>query len=54
MGAGCRRTMFTKQVSRPVDGLDPPIEAAEAEQIERTRGKTCHGPDPSYVCPTRS
>ncbi len=32
--------MFTKQVSRPVDGLDPPIVAAEAEQVERTRRKT--------------
>src|SRR6266511_1723238 len=36
----CRPTMFTKQVSRPVDGLDPPIVAAEAEQVERTRRKT--------------
>ncbi len=27
--------MFTKQVSRPVDGLSP-IVAAEAEQVERT------------------
>ena len=39
-GGRCRHTMFTKQVSRSVDGLDPPIAAAEAEQVERTRRKT--------------
>jgi hypothetical protein len=27
-------------VSRPADGLDPPIVAAKAEQVERTRRKT--------------
>jgi hypothetical protein len=32
--------MFTKQVSRPVEGLDLPIVAAEAEQVELTRRKT--------------
>jgi hypothetical protein len=36
----CRPTLFTKQVSPPVDGLDPPIVAAEVEQVERTRRKT--------------
>src|SRR6266545_4250498 len=36
-GVRCGPTMFRKQVSRPVDGLDPPIAAAEAEQVERTR-----------------
>jgi hypothetical protein len=33
-GLRCRPTMSRKQVSRPVDGLDPPIAAAEAEQVE--------------------
>ncbi len=33
-------TMFTKQVSPPADGLDPPIVAAEVEQVERTRRRT--------------
>jgi hypothetical protein len=32
--------MFTKQVSRPMDSSDPPIVAAEAEQVERTRRET--------------
>jgi hypothetical protein len=32
--------MFTKQVSPPADGLDPPIVDAEVEQVERTRGST--------------
>ena len=38
-GGQCHQTMFTKQVSRRVGGLDP-IAAAEAEQVERTRRKT--------------
>jgi hypothetical protein len=32
--------MFTKQVSRPVDSLDPPLVAPEAEQIERNGRET--------------
>jgi len=39
-GGQCRPTMFTKQVSLPVDGLDPPIVAAEAKQIERKGRET--------------
>jgi hypothetical protein len=33
-GGRCHRTMFRKQVSRPADGLDPSIVAAEAKQVE--------------------
>src|SRR6266542_1582967 len=39
-GVRCGQRMFTKQVSRPVDSLDPSIVAPEAEQVERTRRKT--------------
>ena len=39
-GVQCGPTMFTKQMSRPVESLDPPSWPPEAEQIERTRRKT--------------
>jgi hypothetical protein len=35
-------------VSRPLDGLDPPLVAAEAEQVERTRRRTWSRPDPRF------
>ncbi len=38
-GGRRRPTMFTKQVSRPVDAWIP-IMAIEAEQVERTQRKT--------------
>jgi hypothetical protein len=45
-------TMFTKQVPRPVDGLDPlswpPRQRRSSELEERPR----HGPDPRLLCPT--
>jgi len=44
--------MFTKPLSRPVDSLDPPIVAAEAEQVERNRKVLVTGPDPRFLCPT--
>jgi hypothetical protein len=49
----CGLTMFTKEVSRPVESLDPPIVATEAEQVERTREGPGHGPDPRFLCPIR-
>ena len=39
-GVRCGQTMFMKQVSRPVDGLDPLSWPPEAEKVERTRRKT--------------
>jgi hypothetical protein len=50
-GVRCRPTMFTKQVSRPVDGLDPPIVAAEAEKVERTRRKPWSRPRSDVFVP---
>jgi hypothetical protein len=32
--------MFTKQVSRPVDGLDPPSTPPRPRRVERTRRET--------------
>ena len=46
--------MFTKQVSRPLDSLDarswPPRRSRSSELEE----KPAHGPDPRFLCPTRS
>jgi hypothetical protein len=39
-GVRCGPTMFTKQVSPPGGWSDPPIVAAEVEQVERTRRRT--------------
>jgi hypothetical protein len=39
-GGQCRLTMFTKQVSRPVDGLDPPSTPLRPRRVERTRRET--------------
>jgi hypothetical protein len=36
----CRLTMFAKQVSRPVDGLDPPSRPTRPKRVERTRRET--------------
>jgi hypothetical protein len=54
MGHGGRygQTMFTKQVSGLVDSLDPPIVAAEAQQVERTRRKTCSRAESEFLCPS--
>jgi hypothetical protein len=46
-----RQTMFTKQVSRPMDKSRSPIEAAEAQQVEQLEERPGHGPDPR-LCPT--
>jgi len=46
--------MFTKQVSRPVDSLDPPSwppRLSRSIQLEQRPG---HGPDPRFLCPTGS
>jgi hypothetical protein len=45
--------MFTKQVSPPVDGLIPPIVAAEVEQVERTRRRTWSRDRSEVLCPSR-
>src|SRR6266545_2407681 len=51
-GGQCRRTMFTKQVSRPVDGPDllswPPRRSTSSELEERPG----QAPDPRFSCPT--
>jgi hypothetical protein len=44
MGGRCRLTMFTKQVSRPVDSLDPPSwppRLSRSSELEE------------FLCPTR-
>src|SRR6266545_2903574 len=48
------QTMFRKQVSRLLDGLDPPSWPPEAEQVEQTRRKTWSRTraDPRFLCPT--
>ncbi len=51
MGAGVARTMFTKQVSRPEDSLDPrswPRRQSRSSELEEKPG---HGPDPKFSCP---
>jgi hypothetical protein len=52
MGAGVAPTMFMKQVSRSVDGLDPPIVAAEAERSGEPEERPGHGLDPAFLCST--
>jgi len=39
-GVRCGLTMFTKQVSRPLDGLDPPSRPTRRKRVERTRRET--------------
>jgi hypothetical protein len=50
----CRRTMFTKQVSRPLDSLDPPLRPRSREQIESTGRKKWSRTQSRGLCPTRS
>jgi hypothetical protein len=50
----CRPTMLRKQVSRPVDGLNPlpwPRRRSRSSELEERPG---HGLDPRFLCPTRS
>jgi hypothetical protein len=49
-----RLTMFTKQVSRPEDSLDPrswPRRRSRSSELEE---RPDHGPDPRFSCPTPS
>jgi hypothetical protein len=52
MGGRCRQAMFTKQVSGPVDRLDPPSwprRWSRSSELEEGPG---HGPDPRFLCPS--
>jgi len=49
MGA-VSRTMFTRHRSLVRWTVPIPLVAAEAEQVERTRGRPGHGPDPRFLC----
>jgi hypothetical protein len=51
-GGQCRLTMFMKQVSREVDGLDFPSLDPEAEQVERLEERAGHAPRSEVLCPT--
>jgi hypothetical protein len=53
MGVRCRRTMFTKQVSCPMNKSRSPIVAAEGERVERTHRKTCSRAESEFLCPSR-
>src|SRR4029450_6198428 len=53
MGGRCRLTMFTKQVSRPVDSLDPPSWPPRLSRSSELEERPGHGPDPRFLCPTR-
>jgi hypothetical protein len=48
------QTMFTKQVSRPVDGMDPPSWPPRPSRVERTRKKTRSRARSRFLCPTAS
>jgi hypothetical protein len=52
MGSGVAQTMFTKQVSRPVDSPHPssrPPRRSRSIELEERPG---YGPDPRFLCPT--
>jgi len=51
-GVRCGPTMFRKQVSRPVDGLEPawwPPRRSRSSELEERPG---HGPNPRFLCPS--
>ncbi len=45
-------TMFTKQVSRPVDRLDPSSWPPRRSRSSELEERPAHGPDPRFLCPT--
>jgi hypothetical protein len=51
-GVRCRPTTFTKQVSRPVDGLDPPSTPPRPRRVERTRRETWSRARSDVLCRT--
>ena len=52
MGVRCGPTMFTKQVSRPVDRLDPPSWPPRRSRSSELEERPGHRPDPRFLCPT--
>jgi hypothetical protein len=48
------RTMFRKQVSRPVNSLDPPSWPPRRSRSSELEERPGHGPDPGFLCPTAS
>jgi hypothetical protein len=53
-GVRCRPTMFRKQVSCSVDGLDPPSWPRRRNRSSELEERPGHGPDPRFLCPTGS
>jgi hypothetical protein len=53
-GVPCGLTMFTKQVSRPVDSLDPPSWPPRLSRSSELEERPGHGPDPRFLCPSPS
>jgi hypothetical protein len=51
-GVPCGPTMFTKQVSGPVEKSGSPIVVAEAQQVDELEERPGHAPDPRFPCPT--
>ena len=47
-GGRCRPPMFTKQVSRRVDGLDPPSWYPRPSRSSQLEQRPAHGPNPSF------
>jgi hypothetical protein len=52
MGSGVAQTMLTKQVSLPVDSLDPPSWPPRPSRSSELEERPRHGPDPRFLCPT--
>ena len=51
-GVRCGPTMFRKQVSLPVDSLDPPSWPPRQRRSSELEKRPRHGPDPRFLCPT--
>jgi hypothetical protein len=47
-GGRCRPTMFTKQVSCPLDGVDSPSWPPGPSKLTELEESPGHGPDPSF------
>jgi hypothetical protein len=47
-------TMFTKQVSGPMDSPDPPSLPPRRSRSSELEERPGHGPDPRFLCPSRT
>jgi hypothetical protein len=47
-----RLTMFTKQVSRPMDSPDPPSWPRRRNRSSELEERPGHGPNPRFLCPS--